>query len=229
MQVVAYYRVSTGKQEASGLGLEAQREYVMAAARSQGWEVVGEFTEAVSGAIRPLDRPECSKAFTTGFPVVVAKLDRLSRDVEHVAGLMKSHDFKVATMPTADTFQIHLFAALAEQERTFIRARTREALAALQARADSGDAEAQAKVERRREAGKKAVVTGHAREATQARVSSFLSSIKDAVELALFKGASTLQGVADALNAKGVTTARGGRWSPTQVSRVMDRLNLSFS
>ncbi|MGV8617851.1 recombinase family protein, partial [Pseudomonas aeruginosa] len=77
------------------------------------------FTEAVSGSIRPLDRPECSKAFATGFPVVVAKLDRLSRDVEHVAGLMKSHDFKVATMPTADTFQIHLFAALAEQERTF--------------------------------------------------------------------------------------------------------------
>lgn len=141
MNVVAYYRVSTKGQGESGLGLEAQKQYVEMAARSQGWNVVAEYVETVSGSIAPLERPECAKAFAHGLTVVAAKLDRISRSVLHIAQLMEQVDFKIATMPMADRFQLHLYAALAEQERQFIRQRTKEALGALQERADSGCAE----------------------------------------------------------------------------------------
>jgi len=130
-EVIAYLRVSTGAQEKSGLGLEAQREYVTAAARQQGWVIIAEHVETVSGSIAPHDRPECKKALAYGLPILVAKLDRLSRDVEHIAGLMKRATLKVATMPNADNFQLHLFAALAQQEREFIAGRTKDALTAL--------------------------------------------------------------------------------------------------
>jgi DNA invertase Pin-like site-specific DNA recombinase len=116
MEVVAYYRVSTKGQGESGLGLDAQREYVKFAAEQQGWVVAAEFEDVgISGSIHPLERPAGAKAFADGRPVVVAKLDRMSRDVEHIAGLMKRHKFRVATMPTADTFQLHIYAVLAEQ------------------------------------------------------------------------------------------------------------------
>ncbi|PKQ39101.1 hypothetical protein CXP40_22275, partial [Pseudomonas sp. YY-1] len=90
--------------------------------------------------------PEASKAFAHGLPVVVAKLDRLSRDVEHIAGLMKRADFKVATMPGAKTLELHLYAMLAQQEREFISQRTKEALQKLSDRAVAGDAVSQQKV-----------------------------------------------------------------------------------
>ncbi|MEE4232351.1 recombinase family protein [Pseudomonas viridiflava] len=122
MDVVGYVRVSTGKQEASGLGLEAQVDYIQTAARQQGWNVTHIFSEAISGSVSPTARPEFSKAIATGLPIIVAKIDRLSRDVEHIAGLMKRVAFKVATMPNADTMQLHLFAVLAEQERAFVSA-----------------------------------------------------------------------------------------------------------
>ena len=142
--VVAYLRVSSGKQERSGLGIKAQREYIETAAKSNGWKVVAEFVETVSGTIAPADRPECSKAIAAckehAADFVVAKLDRVGRDVEHVAGLMKRVDVKVATMPNADNFALHLFAALAEQEREFIAQRTKDAMAALQRDADAGKA-----------------------------------------------------------------------------------------
>lgn len=80
--VIAYYRVSTKGQGESGLGLEAQKAYIQTAAKSHGWEVVAEYVETVSGTIAPLDRPECAKALAHGLPLAVAKLDRLSRDVE---------------------------------------------------------------------------------------------------------------------------------------------------
>lgn len=91
---------------------------------------------------------------------LVAKLDRLSRDVEHIASLMRRVDFKVGTMPQADKFQLHLFAALAEQERAFISQRTKDALRALQRRADDG-CESIAKVERRSQALSKGRIKGN--------------------------------------------------------------------
>lgn len=232
MKVVAYYRVSTKRQGESGLGLEAQREYVETAAQANGWEVVSEYTDVnVSGSVHPLERPEASKAFAHGLPVVVAKLDRLSRDVEHIAGLMKRADFKVATMPHAKTLELHLYAMLAQQEREFISQRTKEALQKLADRAENGDKEAQQKVANRAEKlakGRTKANQAKGGESTKAKADSFAQSVKDTVELCVLKGTRTLQGVADCLNSKGVTTANGGEWKPMQVKRVMERLSLVF-
>lgn len=131
-QVVAYLRVSTERQGESGLGLDAQRDYIAQAARAKGWEVVAEFVETASGTVAPTERPECIKAMGAakelGALLVVAKLDRLSRDVEHIAAMVKRMPFKVATIPDADAFQLHIYAAFAQQEREFIAGRTRDAL-----------------------------------------------------------------------------------------------------
>lgn len=236
MEVVAYYRVSTKSQGESGLGLDAQRQYIEAAAEANGWIIEAEYTDtAVSGTTHPLERPECSKAFSHGLCVVVAKLDRLSRDVAHIATLMKTAKFIVATMPTANTMQLHLFAMLAEQEVTFIRERTKAALQALKEKAENGDAASQAKVANRSVAlskGRTKANQAKGGDATKAKAESFAASIKDNIELCILKGRNaggiTLQGVANCLNEKGITTAKGGTWSPVQVSRVMQRLSLSF-
>lgn len=233
MEVVAYYRVSTKGQGESGLGLDAQREYIKLAAEQQGWMVMAEFQDVgISGSIHPLERPAGSKAFKDGRPVVVAKLDRLSRDVEHIAGLMKRSQFMVATMPKADTMQLHLFAMLAEQERRFISERTKAALKSLEARAAAGDAEAVQKIENRTQAlikgrSKLNRIKGHATQRQQAEDRAAL--VKDAIELCVLKGASSLQAVADCLIARNIPTARGGQWSPTAVMRVMQRLGLGLT
>lgn len=231
MEVVAYYRVSTGAQEKSGLGLEAQVDYVHSAVRQQGWTVVAEYTETVSGAIAPQDRPECKRALAHGLPVMVAKLDRIGRDVGHIADLMKRTSLKVATMPLADNFQLHLFAALAEQERSFIASRTKDALKALAARALEGDSESIAKVARRSETlakGRTPTNRAKAGEAVQQRVMTWLETVRDPIDLCIHKGAKTLPQVAQCLNEKGVPTSRGGEWSSMQVSRAMKSLQLSF-
>jgi len=232
MEVVAYYRVSTKGQGESGLGLDAQREYVRFAAEQQGWVVIAEFEDVgVSGSIHPLERPAAAKAFATGKPVVVAKLDRMSRDVEHIAGLMKRHKFRVATMPTADTFQLHIYAVLAEQERTFISERTKAALKSLEARAASGDAEATQKISNRSKAlakGRSMLNRAKGHDTQRQQADERAALIKDAIELCIFKGAGSLQAVADCLISRNLPTARGGRWSPTAVMRVMHRLGLSL-
>ncbi|MDN6871847.1 recombinase family protein [Pseudomonas citronellolis] len=232
MDVAAYYRVSTKGQGESGLGIDAQQEYVRIAAEQQGWTVVAEYTDiGVSGSVHPLERPEAAKAFAHGLPVVVAKLDRLSRRVSHIAALMETHQFKVATMPTADTFQLHIYAVLAEQERTFVSERTKAALASLQARAEAGDAASIQKINNRTKALEKGRSLlnrqkGHDTQRTQADERAV--ELKDKLELCIFKGASTLQALANCLNESGVVTARGGKWAPTSVKRVMDRLSLAF-
>lgn len=232
MNVVAYYRVSTKSQGESGLGIEAQKEYVHTAAAQQGWNIVAEYMDVgVSGSVHPLERPEGSKAFAHGLTVVVAKLDRLSRDVEHIAGMMKRASFKVATMPEANTMQLHIYAMLAEQERTFISERTKAALKSLEARAEAGDAVAIQKIANRTQALEKGRATlnrakGHATQKEQADERA--NSLKDAIELCILKGATSLQQIADCLTAKGVPTARGGSWSATAVMRVMNRLELSI-
>lgn len=233
MEVVAYYRVSTKGQGDSGLGLDAQREYVKFAAEQQSWVVVAEFEDVgLSGSIHPLERPAGAKAFADGRPVVVAKLDRMSRDVEHIAGLMKRHKFRVATMPTADTFQLHIYAVLAEQERTFVSERTKAALKSLEARAANGDTEAVQKIKNRSEALARGRVKlnrtkGHDTQRQQADNRAAL--VKDAIELCVLKGASSLQAVADCLVSRNIPTARGGHWSPTAVMRVMQRLGLELN
>lgn len=236
MNVVAYYRVSTKSQGESGLGLEAQREYIQIAAASNKWNIIAEFVEAgVSGTVAIQERPEGSKAISLckaeNATLVVAKLDRLSRDVEHIAGLMKRVSFKVATMPNADTLQLHLFATLAQQERDFIAQRTKDALAALQQRADNGDVISQEKIERRSQAlakGRTEANRAKAHAVVGSRVSSFHKSVQPHFEACLFRGLKSLREVAECLNARGITTSRGGEWSAIQVSRVMSALSLTF-
>lgn len=242
-QVVAYVRVSTGKQEASGLGIEAQLEYIHTAAKAQHWEVVAVFQETISGTKAPEQRPEMAKAITMALsmniPIVAAKIDRISRDVEHMASLMKRVQLKVATMPQADNFQLHLFAALAEQERAFISQRTKDALKALQERADNGCAESIAKVQRRAHnlvGARKAktdkanafIVDSSTHQDTSKKVNPHHIALMSHVKSFLFDGVNTLQGLADALNSAGYLTSRGGYWHPTSVARLMGSLSVTF-
>jgi DNA invertase Pin-like site-specific DNA recombinase len=231
MDVIAYVRVSTKGQGDSGLGMEAQRDYIQSAARQQGWNIVEWFTEVASGSLVPTERPELKKALSHNLPIAVAKLDRLSRDVEHIAGLMKRATLKVATMPHADNFQLHLFASLAEQERAFIRNRTKEALASLKSRADAGDAVAVQKIQNRSDAlakGRAVADITAANSVRMERVTGHQELVRPHLESCLYNKINTLQSVADCLNAKGVYTARGNEWNPTAVRRLMIALNVSF-
>ena len=231
MDCVGYVRVSTGSQEASGLGLEAQLEYIQRAAQQQGWNVITVYSEAVSGTIHPMERPEFIKATSHCLPIIVAKLDRLSRDVEHIAGLMKRVDFKVATMPQAETLQLHLFAALAQQEREFIAGRTKDALRALQQRADAGDAAALQKVKNRSDAlakGRAVADITAANTKRMANVNAHQEAIQPHLKACLHDKINTLQSVADCLNTKGLRTPRGNEFTPTAVRRLMLALNISF-
>lgn len=140
-QAVAYLRVSTERQGRSGLGLEAQRDIIARFANAEGIELAGEFVEIETGkGADALDRrPELAAALAIArkakCPVMVAKLDRLSRDVHFISGLMsKGVPFVVAAMGgSTDPFMLHIYAALAEQERRMISERTKAALAAKKA------------------------------------------------------------------------------------------------
>ena len=140
-QAIAYYRVSTARQGRSGLGIEAQREAVTRFAAAEGFDLTAEFVEVETGkGSDALDRrPQLAAALATGrqkkCPVIVAKLDRLSRDVAFISGLMAQRvPFIVAELGRdADPFMLHLYAALAEKERRLISERTRAALAARKA------------------------------------------------------------------------------------------------
>lgn len=234
MKVVAYLRVSTKRQGESGLGIEAQRDYIDMAAKSKGWEIIAEFTDTASGTVAPTERVECIKAMNVakeaGAVLVVAKLDRLSRDVEHIAAMMKRVQFKVATMPDADAFQLHIYAALAQQEREFIASRTRDALASLKARAESGDTEAQAKVARRDAGRKKAHAAGNDAAVAAAREAAdiYAETVKNHLKAARFDGIATLAGCADYLNRHGVRTRRGAEFTPMAVKRLAARLGISM-
>src|SRR3954451_2198641 len=134
---IAYYRVSTQAQGASGLGLEAQRAAVLAYLDGGSWHLAAEFVEVESG--RKDDRPELAKALGAcrrlGATLVIAKLDRLARRVSFVSALMDSGvEFVAVDFPTANKLTIHILAAVAEHEREMISARTKASLAAAKAR-----------------------------------------------------------------------------------------------
>jgi DNA invertase Pin-like site-specific DNA recombinase len=211
IRYVTYKRVSTKEQGRSGLGLEAQERDIrlfLSNFSDEPWDVVGEFVEVQSGADD--DRPELAQAIALAKKqkaiLLVAKLDRLSRDVEFIAGLMKRVDFKVAQMPSADTFQLHIYAALAEKERAFISQRTKAALA---------------------QSSKK---LGGLRDATMKR-NAVLKEQADqragklaGIVLPLRERGSSLREIATALNAAGLATPRGGEWQAVQVKRLLERL-----
>jgi len=208
-QFVVYTRVSTKRQGDSGLGLEAQERDIAIFFESyaeQPYEVLERFCDVESGL--KADRPQLTAAIAlakrTGATLLVARLDRLSRSVAFIATLMedKKLDFRVATMPTACKFNLHIYAALAEQEREFISKRTKAALQAAKARGVKlGGARPEAEA---RHAAVKATADGNA-----ARVSKAIKSHRSA--------GATYREIADHLNQLKVTTARGGAWYATTV------------
>jgi DNA invertase Pin-like site-specific DNA recombinase len=219
---VAYLRVSTAKQGKSGLGLEAQRQAVEAFAAAHGFAIQAELVEVETGkGSDALERRpqlaaalQAAKRLGKGTPVLVAKLDRLSRDVAFISGLMAQRvPFIVAELGAdADPFMLHLYAALAEKERVLIAIRTRAALQAAKARGVRlGNRTNLAEASRRGGEAKAAQADQHARNA--------LPLIREAQAT----GARSLAEIAAALNGRGIETARGASWSPMAVKRVLDR------
>lgn len=221
---IAYVRVSTQAQGKSGLGLDAQRETINRFAEAEGFIVTGWFQEVETGkGADALDRrPVLSEALQvarkTKAPVIVAKLDRLSRDVAFIAGLMAQRvPFMVAELGAeADPFMLHLYAALAEKERSLISKRTREAL---QAKKKAGA------VLGNRTNLAQAQVMGAAQNAAAA--DAFAANVLPVVQQLQNQGVSTFRALAEALNQRGVKTARGGGWAAMTVKRLIDRSNMS--
>jgi DNA invertase Pin-like site-specific DNA recombinase len=235
--VIAYIRVSTGQQGKSGLGLEAQREAIARFCEAEGLTQAGEFqeVETAKGADALERRPQLAAALTRakalGCAVVVAKLDRLSRDVAFISGLMAQRvPFIVCDLgANADPFMLHIYAALAEQERRMISNRTKAALAAAKIRGVNRKGEP-LKLGGRRgperalppefAAGAAAASKMRTEQANQAAHRA-LDAINDAK--ATHGAAMSLQRLAGELTAQGMATPRGGAWTATAVRRVLAR------
>ena len=213
---VAYYRVSTAKQGRSGLGIEAQKAAVESYLNGGDWALLGSYTEVESG--KRDARPELSKAMIhcrrTGATLVVAKLDRLSRDVAFLANLMKGKvPFVACDNPHATPFTIHILAAVAQHEREAISARTKAALAQSTKKLGGwrggppGDPTA-------------------AREALIEKARAFAADIGPMVQDLRAEGLSLRQ-IAASLTADGIRTPRDGTWSPSTVKRLLDPLKPS--
>src|SRR6516165_7958587 len=201
-QAIAYYRVSTQQQGRSGLGIEAQKSAVARFAESEGIEVVAEYTEVETGkgADALERRPELAAALIRArkakCPVVMA---------HKVA-------FIVAELGLdADPFMLHLYAALAEKERALISARTKAALAAKKAQGVKlGNPRA-------------AETIGRAHDAHRAAADHFASSVLPIVQSIRASGITSHAGIAEALNSRGVRSARGGQWYATTVRNLIAR------
>jgi len=219
VSAVAYYRVSTARQGKSGLGIEAQKTAVQRFSAAEGYDLIAEYVEVETGkGAGALDRrPELAAALARArkvkCPVLVAKLDRLSRNVHFISGLMAHRvPFIVAELEAdADPFMLHLYAALAAKERALISARTKAALAAKKA--------AGAKLGNPRAA--EAAVKAHA--ANRAAADKFAAKVLPIVRDIQATGHTTLREIAESLNARGVHTARGGRWGASTVRNLLMR------
>jgi DNA invertase Pin-like site-specific DNA recombinase len=206
---IAYVRVSTQKQGKSGLGLEAQQALIQRFADQEGFEIVQTFTEVQSGKDDDERRPQLKAALEAArkakAPIVVAKLDRLSRDVHFISGLMKHKVAFVVAELGADTdpFMLHLYAALAEKERAMISQRTRDALASAKARGKQLGG-----------------LRDYGREAKAAAVERAKALAPLFEELA----GNSAREIARILNDRSIATPTGRPWSAMTVIRVRERL-----
>ncbi|TPO01481.1 recombinase family protein [Mesorhizobium sp. B1-1-5] len=212
---VVYLRLSKARKGEAGLGIEAQQRDVdlFLATYAHNPEVLATFTEVQSGADD--DRPELAKALalvrsTPNAELLVAKLDRLSRRVSFIAKLLedKRVTVRVACMPNADAFQLHIYAALAEQERIFISKRTIAALAVAKSRGKALGG-IRPHTERRNEALKAQA------DARALKCITVIGPMRDS--------GKTLAEIASALTVMNIPTARGGKWSPTTVADILRR------
>lgn len=213
---IAYYRVSTQKQGQSGLGLEAQQQAVMSYLNGGLWELVQEFTEIETGkgADALERRPQLKAAIDAckknGATLVIAKLDRLARNVHFISGLIETGiDFVAADMPQANKVMIQMHAVMSEWERDQISARTKAALAAAKARGvilgAAGAANLKPHLEQRQQA-----------------ASDFAGRLKGVIDGMVARGLSQ-RAMCDELNQLGIKTARGGAWSLVQLQRTIKK------
>jgi DNA invertase Pin-like site-specific DNA recombinase len=217
---VAYYRVSTERQGRSGLGLDAQKKAVRDHLNGGDWKLVAEFVEVESG--KRSDRPKLAHALKAcrvrGATLIIAKLDRLARNVHFVSGLMESGvEFTAVDFPQANRLTVHILAAVAEHEAKMISERTKAALAAAKARGVrlGGD--------------RGAVLTAEARQAgcvaVTARADARAADLAPTIADIQASGARSLRAIAAALNERGIRTPRGaGEWKAGSVAQLLARL-----
>ncbi len=219
---VAYERVSTARQGASGLGLEAQRKTIVDFAAARGAEVLARFTEVESG--RKVDRPELQAALhlakVTGATLVIAKLHRLSRNAAFLLTLRDSGvRFLAVDMPEANDLTVGIMALVAEAEREAISRRTKEALAVAKARGVKlGNPNGAASLRR---AGKGGVAL---RAAVTANAKAFAQDLAPLIADIRKAGHTSLRAMAAELTARGIQTRRGGEWCVGSVRGVLGRL-----
>lgn len=217
---VAYYRVSTERQGRSGLGLEAQQRAVETYLNGGHWSVVSTFIEVESG--KNDNRPKLAEALAAcrihNATLLIAKLDRLSRDAHFLLGLQKAGvRFVAVDMPHADNFTVGVLALVAQKEREMISQRTKDALASAKARG----------VKLGGDRGNLSSVSGSGRAASQAvRSAKATARAKDLEPILrdLMSAGQSLRSMADTLNTRGIKTFRGYSWTAMAVSRVMKRL-----
>jgi DNA invertase Pin-like site-specific DNA recombinase len=214
---VAYFRVSTQKQGQSGLGLEAQKAAVLSYLDGGRWKMIAEFTEVETGkgadalARRPQLRAALALCKKDKATLVIAKLDRLARNVHFISGLMESQvEFVAADMPEANRLTVHIMAAMAEYERKMISERTKAALAAAKARGVklgvAGPRNLRPNIAKR-----------------QAEADTHAEKLRKVLKDMVGRGLSQ-RAIADELNTLGIKTPRGGEWHLQTVQRVMARL-----
>lgn len=215
---IAYYRVSTARQGRSGLGLEAQRTAVQEYLNGGRWKLIEEVTEIESG--KRSDRPELARALAAcrlhNATLIIAKLDRLARNVAFIANLMDAGvDFVAADMPQANRLTVHVLAAIAEHEAAAISARTKAALARARARGTvlGGD---RGNLPRVAKAGARASVAAR-RERAAARARDLAVVVADLRR----QGRASLRELAAGLNEREIAAPRGGLWQAAQVARVL--------
>ena len=218
---IAYYRVSTDRQGRSGLGLAAQREAVETYLNGSNWRLVTEFTEVESG--KRDDRPKLEAALKEcrirNAKLIVAKLDRLARNVAFISRLMDSGvDFVAADLPEANRLTIHILAAMAEYEREQISKRTKAALAAAKTRGVK-----LGNPQNATEAGR-AKGINESRKVRTSNADQFAERLLDTILDIQDGGTTDHRGMAMELNEREITTPRGGQWQAAQVWRVCQRL-----
>ena len=216
---VAYYRVSTQKQGKSGLGLEAQRQAVRNHLNGGAWKLIAEFTEVESG--KRGDRPRLAEALAAcrlhRAKLIIAKLDRLARNVAFTSNLMEANvEFEAVDFPQANRLTIHILSAVAEHEAKMISERTRAALAAAKARGvQLGGFRGRAGT---------AADCAKAREARTKQAASRAADLAPLIKDIQVKGTKSLRSIAQELNTRGVPAPRGGTWFAPQVASVLARL-----
>ena len=222
MRIVGYERVSTTRQGASGLGLAAQRQAIEAFVASCGGNPLARFTEVESG--RNPDRPELARALhlarVTGALLVIARLDRLSRNAAFLLTLKDSGvKFAAADMPEANDLTVGVMALVAQAEREAISRRTKEALAVARARGVKlGNPNGAAALRR---AGKGGAAL---RAAVSANADAHARDLAPVIADIRAGGATSLRAIAAELNARGMQTRRGGRWHVSNTGNLLERL-----